>query len=326
MSAYITFIDYSKAFDSVVHSFLMDIMQTMGFPRHITSLIVSLYKNQKATIRCNGDNCEPFNIEKGVRQGCMLSSHLFNIDTEHIMRHADVESLGVNLGGGDITNLRYADDAALLSYNITSMKRILHRVDKAGQEAGLHLDAKKTKVMHLTISGGYQQVLTSDATVNSTKLENVGHFKYLGSYKTEDGKCSKYINARISQAKQNMVHLNNIWKDHSLPLQLKLKILKCLICPVMMYGCAAWTLIKADKKKIEAAEMWFYRRLLRVKWTEKRTNQSVLKEIGSPKQMLETINVRKLKYVAHIHRVDAECLAGQDPVSTKKGKTTNILH
>ena len=93
-----------------------------------------------------------------------------------------------------------------------------------------------------------------------------------------------------------------------------------------MYGCAAWTLIKADKKKIEAAEMWFYRRLLRVKWTEKRTNQSVLKEIGSPKQMLETINVRKLKYVGHIHRVDAECLAGQDPVSTKKGKTTNILH
>ena len=97
-----------------------------------------------------------------------------------------------------------------------------------------------------------------------------------------------------------MVHLNNIWKDHSLPLQLKLKILKCLICPVMMYGCAAWTLIKADEKKIEAAEMWFYRRLLRVKWTEKRTNQSVSKEIGSPKQMLETINVRKLKYVGHI--------------------------
>ena len=114
--------------------------------------------------------------------------------------------------------------------------------------------------------------------------------------------CSKHINARISQAKQNMVHLNNIWKDHSLPLQLKLKILKCLICPVMMYGCAAWTLIKADEKKIEAAEMWFYRRLLRVKCTEKRTNQSVSKEIGSPKQMLETINVRKLKYVGHICR------------------------
>ena len=189
----------------------------------------------------------PSLLKKGVRQGCILSSHLFNIDTEHIMRHADVKSLGVNLGGGDVTNLRYADDAALLSDNITSMKRILHRVDKAGQEAGLHLDAKKTKVMH--ISGGNQQVLTSDATVNSTKLENVGHFKYLGSYKTEDGKCSKYINARISQAKQKMVHLNNIWKDHSLPLQLKLKILKCLICPVMMYGCAAWTHRKTDGRR-----------------------------------------------------------------------------
>ena len=229
MSAYITFIDYSKAFDSVIHSFLMDIMQTMGFPRHIMSLIVSLYKNQKATIRWNGDNCEPFNIEKGVRQGCILSPHLFNIYTEHIMRHADVESLGVNLGGRDITHLRYADDAALLSDNITSMKGILHRGDKAGQEAGLHLNAKKTKVMH--ISGGNQQVLTPDAdvTVNGTKLENVGHFKYLRSYKTENGNCSKDINARIGQAKQKMVHLNNIWKDHSSPLQLKLKILKWLL-------------------------------------------------------------------------------------------------
>ena len=64
MSAYITFIDYSKAFDSVIHSFLMDIMQTVGFPRHITSLIVSLYKNQKATIRCNGDNCDPSILKK----------------------------------------------------------------------------------------------------------------------------------------------------------------------------------------------------------------------------------------------------------------------
>ena len=163
------------------------------------------------------------------------------------MRHADVEGLGVILGGRDITNLRYADDAALLSDNITKMKRILHIVDKAGQDAGLHLKAKKTKVMH--ISGGNQQVYTPDVTVNGAKLENVEHFKYLGSCKTEDGKCSKDINARTGRAKQKMVHLNNIWKDHSMSLQLKLKILKCLICPVMVYGCAAWTLRKSDERR-----------------------------------------------------------------------------
>ena len=72
------------------------------------------------------------------------------------MRHADVEGLGVILGGHDITNLRYADDVSLLSDNTTRMKRILHIVDKAGQDAGLHLNAKKTKVMH--IRGGNQQV------------------------------------------------------------------------------------------------------------------------------------------------------------------------
>ncbi|GFS03109.1 retrovirus-related Pol polyprotein from type-2 retrotransposable element R2DM [Elysia marginata] len=130
---YITFIDYSKAFDSVIHSKLLDIMTEMGFPQHLISMIDSLYHNQKATIRWNNANCEPFNIEKGVRQGCLLSPHLFNLYTEQIMRQADIDDMGINIGGRDITNLRYADDTALLSDNLTSMKRILHRVNNAGQ-------------------------------------------------------------------------------------------------------------------------------------------------------------------------------------------------
>ncbi|GFS23161.1 endonuclease-reverse transcriptase [Elysia marginata] len=96
----------------------------MGFPQHLISMIASLYHNQKATIRWNNANCEPFNIEKGVRQGCILSPHLFNLYTEQIM--TDINDMGINIGGRDITNLRYADDTALLSDNLTSMKRILH--------------------------------------------------------------------------------------------------------------------------------------------------------------------------------------------------------
>ncbi|GFS06390.1 ammonium transporter [Elysia marginata] len=117
----------------------------MGFPQHLISMIASLYHNQKATIRWNNANCEPFNIEKGVRQGCILSPHLFNLYTEQIMRQADIDDMGINIGGRDITNLRYADDTALLSDNLTSMKRILHRVNNAGQQAGLLLNAKKNK-------------------------------------------------------------------------------------------------------------------------------------------------------------------------------------
>ena len=141
------------------------------------------------------------------------------------MREADMEGMGINVGGRNITKLRYADDTALLADNITSMKRLLYRVDAAGNKAELKLNAKKTKVMHLKEKGCKEQHLP----LNKTNLENVLDFKYLGSHKTHDGICTKDVKARIGMAKQKMVQLNNIWKDRGIPKSLKVIILKTLI-------------------------------------------------------------------------------------------------
>ena len=103
-------------------------------------------------------------------------------------------------------------------------------------------------------------------------------------------------------AKQKMLQLNNIWKDRGIPNDLKVQILKCLVWPVMLYGCEAWTLRKEEENKINAAEMWFYRRLLRIQWTEKRTNDSVLEELSVKKEVLNIIIKRRLKYVGHANR------------------------
>ena len=130
--------------------------------------------------------------------------------------------------------------------------------------------------------------------IDNVVLENVDHFKYLGSIKVSDGTCSKDITTRISMAKQRMIQLVNVWKDRSIPTTLKIKILECLVWPVMLYGCEAWTIKKADEKKIEAAELWFYRRLLRISWTDRRTNESILKELGRSKMLITTINQWKL--------------------------------
>jgi len=146
---YITFIDDSKAFDSVNHQHIFETMNKMGFPRHVIELLSSLNTDQKGTIRWDDQQSNFFYITKGVRQGCILSPHLFNIYTEQVMRKSDIDDMGFKIGGRKITNLRYADDTALVAENITSMKRILHRVDTAGREAGLKLNAKKTKVLHV---------------------------------------------------------------------------------------------------------------------------------------------------------------------------------
>ena len=98
-------------------------------------------------------------------------------------------------------------------------------------------------------------------------------------------------------AKRKMIQLNNIWKDRGIPTALKVQVLKCLIWPVILYGCEAWTCRKADEKKIEATEIWLYRRLPRVRWTDRRTNESILKELGVTRQLLGEVNKRKLTYL-----------------------------
>lgn len=334
--AFIVFIDYSKAFDSVKHQHLFEIMTKMGFPRHLVALIASLYTDQKATIRWNGEHSDCFGIEKGVRQGCILSPHLFSIYTEQLMREADIEDMGIRIGGRNITDLRYADDTALLADNITSTRRILHKVDTAGRKTGLKLNAKKTKVLHIKGRNSQSEEHTK-VKVDGTNLETVKQFKYLGSIKTDDGSCTQDIKVRIAMAKQKMVQLNNIWKDRGIPNVLKVNILKCLIWPVATYGCEAWTLKKDEEKKINAAELWFYRRLLRIQWTEKRTNNSVLEELAVKPELLSKINRRKLNYLGHANRntrtnlmatvlqgkVEAKRNRGRPPISYMASITAN---
>ena len=163
------------------------------------------------------------------------------------MRQADIDGMGIAIGGRNISNLRYADDTALIADNVTSMRRVLHRVDTTGRKANLKLlNAKKTKVLHV---GGTNRE-TDDIQIDKATLENVADFKYLGSVKTNDGTCTKDIKIRIGMAKNKMLQLKNIWKDHSIPPLLKQKLLKCLIWPVMLYGCEAWTQEKEDNKRI----------------------------------------------------------------------------
>ena len=299
--AFLTFIDYSKAFDSVKHHRLFNFMMTMGFPKHLVALIAGLYNNQKATIRWNGEHCEYFNISKGVRQGCILSPHLFSLYTEQIMRNADTGDMGIKIGGRILTDLRYADDTVLAAGDITSSRRVLNRINSSGNVEGMGLNAKKTKVMHIKGKDSLPDDFT-EIVVNKTNLEKVQHFKYLGSFKSSDGTCLKDVMTRIAMAKAKMIQLNNIWKDRSIAISLKLKMLKCLILPVLMYGCEAWTLRKKEEDKLKAAEMWLYRQLLSIRWQDKRTNKSVLLELGIERSLMNDINKRRLRYIGHAIR------------------------
>ena len=225
-----------------------------------------------------------------------MSPQLFSVYTEQVMREAEIDSLGISVNGKNITDLRYADDTALLAESYGDMQEVINRVNDAGKEAGLMLNAKKTKVMHVGIP--------SDRVfyVDQEPLENVDDMLYLGSYKSADTTCTKDVKVRTATAKKRVKDLENIWKDKSIPTDLKVKLLRALIWPVIMYGSEGWTLRTNDEKKIETTEMWCYRRALRISWTEKRTNSSILEELQKDYELKYLVRKRKMKYFGHAMR------------------------
>ena len=133
-------------------------------------------------------------------------------------------------------------------------------------------------------------------------VSTVSEFIFWGSKITADGDCSHEIKRRLLLGKKVMTNLDSIFKSRDIPLPAKVCLVKAVVFPVVMYGCESWTVKKAKHRRMDAFELWCWRRLLRVPWTARRSNQSLLKEI-SPKCSLEVLMLKlKLQYFGHLMR------------------------
>ena len=135
--------------------------------------------------------------------------------------------------------------------------------------------------------------------VDGETIDKVNSFKYLGAIKTSMDSCSEDIKARIGRAKKATMELDIIWKDRGIRKELKMKLVKALMWPVITYGAEGWTLKEYDKRRIEAAEMLCYRRMRRISWTKKRTNKSILDELYTRRELLAQIIKRKMAFFGH---------------------------
>ena len=133
-------------------------------------------------------------------------------------------------------------------------------------------------------------------------METVSDFIFLGSKITADGDCSHEIKICLLLGRKVMTNLDSIFKSRDITLLTKVHLVKAMVFPVVMYGCESWTVKKAERRRIDACELWCWRRLLRVPWTARRSNQSILKEI-SPGCSLEGLMLKlKLQYFGHLMR------------------------
>ena len=142
--------------------------------------------------------------------------------------------------------------------------------------------------------------------IDGETVETVSDFIFWGSKNTADGDCSHEIKRRLLLGRKVMTNLDSILKSRDITLSTKVLLVKAMVFPVVMYGCESWTVKKAKCRRIDASELWCWRRLLRVPWTARRSNQSILKEI-SPGCSLEGMMLKlKLQYFGHlIRRVDS---------------------
>ena len=121
---------------------------------------------------------------------------------------------------------------------------------------------------------------TISREIDEETVETVSDFIFLGSKITADGDCSHEIKRRLLLGRKVMTNLDSIFKSTDIPLPTKVRLVKAMVFPVVMYGCESWTVKKAERRRIDAFELWCWRRLLRVPWTARRSNQSILKEIS----------------------------------------------
>ena len=151
---YFCFIDYTKAFDCVDHNKLWKILQEMGIPDHLTCLLRNLYAGQEAAVRTGRGTTDWFQIGKGVCQGCILSSCLFNLYAEYIMKNTglDEAQAGIKIAGRNINNLIYADDTTLMAEREEKLKSLLMKVKEESEKVGLKLNIQKLRSWHLVPS------------------------------------------------------------------------------------------------------------------------------------------------------------------------------
>ena len=204
----------------------------------------------------------------------------------------DEAQAGIKIAGRNINNLRYADDTTLMAESEEELKSLLMKVKEESEKVGLKLDIQKTKIMASGPITLWQ--------IDGETMETVRDFIFGGSKITAGSDRSHEIKRHLLLGRKAMTNLDSILKSRDIILPPKVCLVKAMVFPVVMYGCESWTVKKAERQRIDAFELWCWRRLLRVPWTARRSNQSILKEISPGCSLEGTMLKLKLQYFGHL--------------------------
>ena len=233
----------------------------------------------------------------------------------------DEAQVGIKIDGRNINNLRYTDDTTLMAESKEELKSLLLKVKEESEKVGLKLNIQKMKIM---ASGP----ITS-WEVNGETVETVSDFIFWGSKITADGDCSHEIKRCLLFGRKAMTNLDSILKSRDITLPTKVRLAKATVFPVVIYGCESWTIKKAECQRNYAFELWYWRRLLRVPWTARRSNLSILKEISTEYSLEGLMLKLKLQYLGHLmqraHSLEKTLMLGKIEGRRRRGATEDEM-
>lgn len=225
-----------------------------------------------------------------------MSPRLFNVYAEEIIKNDKLEKIGFKINGKVINNISYADDRVIIAETEEQMQRMLDIINKEGKKYGMKINTEKTKIMKFSKS------ISSDVKVkiDNKIIKQVTEFKYLGAIFTNDGRDVKEIKSRIGLAKRAFINLGQILKNRKMALELRKRIIRCYVWSVLKYAAESWTMNAEIEKRLNAFEMWTYRRLLKIPWTDFVSNKNVLHRCKVDKlTIVQDIKEKKGKYIGH---------------------------
>lgn len=318
---HINFVDFQKAFDSIHRLSLWKILKSYGIPDKLISIISKFYENFQSCVAVGqNQKTEYFDIATGVRQGCILSPILFIIIIDWVLKRTiEDKRRGLQLGISDcLEDLDFADDLALLSSTMQHLQEKTDRLVKFAEQVGLFVNIKKTEVMSITKN------ITSSIEIKGEKLKTVNKFTYLGSVISKDDGARADIQTRISKARVAFNSLNNIWKSSKYSEKTKIKLYNSNVKSVLLYGSECWRVVSTEMAKISSFHNSCLRRICKVFWPNKITNEDLYKRTNC-KNIEKEIQQRRLKWLGHVLRMDKnrypkKCLKWHPPGKRSKGR------
>ena len=327
------FIDLSKAYDSVNREALMAVLRKYGVPGHTVSLVEQMYAGTWCRVKLEGEVSERFEVQTGVRQGCVLSPILFNCYMDNIMREAS-ESLGggINIsyntskglyltyrdaveGSTTVQEVLYADDLALVAEQRQDLQGMLSVVDMVCKKWGMAISIEKSKV--LAVGGGE---VTAPICLNNQTLEEVESFTYLGSSIDKSGKASAEVDIRIEKGgRAYQMWRKKVFRSANLSKATKMRVFRTLVMSVLLYGAETWTITQKDLRKLRTFHMKCLRDILGVtRWDELR-NETILcraNEVPIEGQLKHL----RLQWLGHVMRMNSNRVQRQLLCSRLTGK------